>query len=400
MIESGDQLRDQLCVDVLGEAIGFLESALERFVAGDYTSSFGLVGTSSFGLVGTTAFWIREEDSAVSCVSFSCVRDLLLRCEQMLVSVQHCDSLSCRWICSQLLSAVRFNRDLDLVLYYCFPTLRIFPDNKFCRDTLVTVHRTLSSSIADGRQLRLKRLAPTSFTGKLALQRLAAVVLRIRSTTGITAPSSVCTRRAEKFVMNGISSSRLTHRIMVKRLATSPHDPLGITDSACKNQLVMVSVQYGPFNTYIPIRSTTIDSIGYPRKKASGESSTTKHRLLHASGPHPILPPNDPNRVGKRVKVRRLSCIVSMMFRVVRTNQYNQDLGLIHSTNCNHLKSPNEGSSIDHQVTIHLHAQNITMFPTNEMWYFASQMLSSSGVLILILMAQSTRNEFRIHSDY
>ncbi|KZV38591.1 hypothetical protein F511_09342 [Dorcoceras hygrometricum] len=32
----------------------------------------------------------------------------------------------------------------------------------------------------------------------------------------------------------------------------------GITDSACKNQLVMVSVQYGPFNTYIPIRSTTI----------------------------------------------------------------------------------------------------------------------------------------------
>ncbi|KZV50412.1 hypothetical protein F511_08063 [Dorcoceras hygrometricum] len=50
----------------------------------------------------------------------------------------------------------------------------------------------------------------------------------------------------------------LAHRIMVKRLATSPHDPLGITDSACKNQLVVVSVQYGPFNTYIPIRSTTI----------------------------------------------------------------------------------------------------------------------------------------------
>ncbi|KZV25900.1 pyruvate dehydrogenase kinase [Dorcoceras hygrometricum] len=45
---------------------------------------------------------------------------------------------------------------------------------------------------------------------------------------------------------------------MVKRLATSPHDPLGITDSACKKQLVMVSVQYVPFNTNIPIRSTTI----------------------------------------------------------------------------------------------------------------------------------------------
>ncbi|KZV20842.1 hypothetical protein F511_39963 [Dorcoceras hygrometricum] len=44
----------------------------------------------------------------------------------------------------------------------------------------------------------------------------------------------------------------LAQRIMVKRLATSPHD------SACKNQLVVVSTQYGPFNTYIPIRSTTI----------------------------------------------------------------------------------------------------------------------------------------------
>ncbi|KZV38358.1 hypothetical protein F511_22107 [Dorcoceras hygrometricum] len=73
--------------------------------------------------------------------------------------------------------------------------------------------------------------------------------------------------------------------------------------------------------------------------------------------------------------------------------QYNQDLGLIHSTNGNHLESPNEGSSIDHQVTIYLHAQNITMFPTNETWYFASQILvSSSGGLILILTAQSTRN--------
>ncbi|KZV23089.1 hypothetical protein F511_16319 [Dorcoceras hygrometricum] len=38
------------------------------------------------------------------------------------------------------------------------------------------------------------------------------------------------------------------------------------------------------------------DSIGYPCMTASGESSTTKHRLLHASGPHPIPPPNDPKR--------------------------------------------------------------------------------------------------------
>ncbi|KZV44750.1 hypothetical protein F511_34680 [Dorcoceras hygrometricum] len=120
------------------------------------------------------------------------------------------------------------------------------------------------------------------------------------------------------------------------------------------------------------------DSIGYPRMSASGESSTTMHRLLHASGSHPIPPPDDP-----------------------KTNQYNQDLGLIHSTNGNHLESPNEGSSVRYQVTIHLHAQNIKMFPINETWYFTSQMLvSSSGGLILILTVQSTRNQFRIHFDY
>ncbi|KZV19677.1 hypothetical protein F511_35174 [Dorcoceras hygrometricum] len=53
-------------------------------------------------------------------------------------------------------------------------------------------------------------------------------------------------------------NSGLAQRIMVKRLATSPHDPLGITDSAYKNQSVVVSVKYGPFNPYITIRSTTI----------------------------------------------------------------------------------------------------------------------------------------------
>ncbi|KZV56777.1 hypothetical protein F511_19171 [Dorcoceras hygrometricum] len=64
----------------------------------------------------------------------------------------------------------------------------------------------------------------------------------------------------------------LAHRIMVKRLATSPHDPLCITDSACKNQLVMVSVQYGPFNTYIPIRSTTIGTSGNQAGQSGGST--------------------------------------------------------------------------------------------------------------------------------
>ncbi|KZV48342.1 hypothetical protein F511_24448 [Dorcoceras hygrometricum] len=144
-------------------------------------------------------------------------------------------------------------------------------------------------------------------------------------------------------------------RIIVITVGARHKCQQGITDSAYKNQLVVVSIQYGPFNPYIPIRSTTIGksrvakdsiamhtswrsnrdiasvtSIGYPRMSAIGESSTTMHRLLHASGSHPIPPPNDPK--------------------------------IIHSTNVNHLESPNEGSSIDHQVTIYLHAQNITMY--------------------------------------
>ncbi|KZV38342.1 hypothetical protein F511_22544 [Dorcoceras hygrometricum] len=165
-------------------------------------------------------------------------------------------------------------------------------------------------------------------------------------------------------------------------------DPQWFRDTASRGPTTIVAPE-SQFRTC----ASDHDNIGYPRMSASGESSTTMHRLLHASGCHPIPPPNDPKGVSKRVKVRRLSCRVSMTFRVLRTNQYNQDLGLIHSTNGNHLESPNEGSSIDHQVIIYLHAQNITMFPTNETWYFASQILfSSSGDLILILTVQSTRN--------
>ncbi|KZV54028.1 thioredoxin family protein [Dorcoceras hygrometricum] len=141
-------------------------------------------------------------------------------------------------------------------------------------------------------------------------------------------------------------------------------DPQWFRDTASRGPTTIVAPE-SQFRTC----PSDHDSIGYPRMSASGESSTTMHRLLNASGSHPIPPPDDP-----------------------KTNQYNQDLGLIHSTNGNHLESPNEGSSIDHQVTIYLHAQNITMFPTNQTWYFASHILvSSSGGLILILTAQSTR---------
>ncbi|KZV26650.1 hypothetical protein F511_15815 [Dorcoceras hygrometricum] len=137
------------------------------------------------------------------------------------------------------------------------------------------------------------------------------------------------------------------HRIMVKRLATSPHVPLGITDSACKNQLVVVSVQYGLFNTYIPIRSTTIgksrvarDPIAMHTSWRSNSDIASVTRQTHLPKTHPVLWSEIYNTIISsdsigypRIKVRHLSCRVSMTFRVVRNNQYNQDLGLIHSTN-------------------------------------------------------------------
>ncbi|KZV30341.1 guanosine nucleotide diphosphate dissociation inhibitor 2-like [Dorcoceras hygrometricum] len=131
---------------------------------------------------------------------------------------------------------------------------------------------------------------------------------------------------------------------MVKLLATSLHAPLGITDSACKNQLVVVIVQYGPFNPYIPIRSTTIGKSRVARDPITMHTSWRSNSDI--------------------ASVTR----VSMKFRVVRTNQYNQDLGLIHSTNGNHLESPNEGSSIDHQIFLALEKLLYTLekSPPNE----------------------------------
>ncbi|KZV17912.1 hypothetical protein F511_13425 [Dorcoceras hygrometricum] len=114
--------------------------------------------------------------------------------------------------------------------------------------------------------LASRRLTPTSFTRKPALQTVGGGRSSIRSTTGFKTPSTCVTLNGSGIQLAvgpqplWLRNHNFGHaqRIMVKRLATSPHDPLGITDSACKNQLVVVSVQYGPFNTYIPIISTTI----------------------------------------------------------------------------------------------------------------------------------------------
>ncbi|KZV30792.1 hypothetical protein F511_34570 [Dorcoceras hygrometricum] len=247
--------------------------------------------------------------------------------------------------------------------------------------------------------LHIVEQAPGSdqFHEEIGTSTVGGCLLLIRSTTGITTPSSVCTTKLDESFTDGISSSRWSEQVQPRQEAA--HGGRRVRGGGREGG----RGEGGGGYSLGFCESCCIDNValGYPCTKASGESSTMKHRLLHASGTHPIPPPVDPNKVGKRVKVNHLSRRVSMTFRVMRANLYNQDLGLIHSTNGNHLESPNEGSSIDHQVTIHLHAQNITMFPTNETWYFTSQMLVSSPVgLILILTAQSNRNEFRIHSDY
>ncbi|KZV50964.1 urea carboxylase [Dorcoceras hygrometricum] len=90
-----------------------------------------------------------------------------------------------------------------------------------------------------------------------------------------------------------------------------------------------------------------------------------------------------------------------MTFRVVRTNQYNQDLGLIHSTNGNHLENPNEGSSIDHQVTIYLHDQNITMFPTNETcWWICVRVSAGCSAGVDVNAGQLSCSSKRKHRRF
>ncbi|KZV22809.1 hypothetical protein F511_34275 [Dorcoceras hygrometricum] len=67
-------------------------------------------------------------------------------------------------------------------------------------------------------------------------------------------------------------------------------DPQWFRDTASRGPTTIVAPE-SQFRTC----PSDHDSIGYPRMSASGESSTTMHRLLHASGSHPIPPPNDPN---------------------------------------------------------------------------------------------------------
>ncbi|KZV58660.1 testis-expressed sequence 2 protein-like [Dorcoceras hygrometricum] len=81
---------------------------------------------------------------------------------------------------------------------------------------------------------------------EIALQQLNSSGPSIRSTTGISVPSWFALENQRKFC---------ERNLLVEIVRTNSN---GITSSAFKNQLVMVSVQYGPFNSNIPIESTII----------------------------------------------------------------------------------------------------------------------------------------------
>ncbi|KZV55796.1 hypothetical protein F511_26613 [Dorcoceras hygrometricum] len=141
------------------------------------------------------------------------------------------------------------------------------------RDVVVGVHRIVTL-------LASRRLAPTSFTRKPALQTVGGGRSSIRSMIGIKTPSSACTRRTDEFSTDGKSSARWPEQ--VRRRGGGAW----VADGR------RVGWPRGEVGGRVCVEA----SIGYPRMKASGESSTTKHRLLHASEPHPIPPPNDPKR--------------------------------------------------------------------------------------------------------
>ncbi|KZV16208.1 oligopeptide transporter 2-like [Dorcoceras hygrometricum] len=135
----------------------------------------------------------------------------------------------------------------------------------------------------------------------------------VRSTTGNKNPPSVCTRRADEFFHGrnhlektiGISPITAAARRRGGGGAAAvrwSRERGGACEYLCDPKWFRDTASRGPTTIVIPksqfrICPTDHDSIGYPRMKASGESSTTKHRLLHASGLHPIPPPNDPKKM-------------------------------------------------------------------------------------------------------
>ncbi|KZV53975.1 hypothetical protein F511_37038 [Dorcoceras hygrometricum] len=147
------------------------------------------------------------------------------------------------------------------------------------------------------------------FYEEIGTSTVGGFVLIIRSTTGIRIPSSVCTRKLDEDFMDGISSPERSERDFRRRRRAAEASAAGgdggggggeerkekyklksFWDTAIRGLTTFVTPK--PHFRTNPLDH---DSIGYPRTMASGESSTTKHRILHASGPHPTMPPDDPN---------------------------------------------------------------------------------------------------------
>ncbi|KZV33517.1 hypothetical protein F511_08597 [Dorcoceras hygrometricum] len=98
-------------------------------------------------------------------------------------------------------------------------------------------------------------------------------------------------------------NSGLAHRIMVRVSSNiAPRSPRSTTIGKSRVAIDPIAMRTS-WRSNSDIASVT--SIGYPRMSASGESSTTMHRLQHASGSHPIPPPNDPKqRKNKNLEYR------------------------------------------------------------------------------------------------
>ncbi|KZV37027.1 hypothetical protein F511_15269 [Dorcoceras hygrometricum] len=75
-------------------------------------------------------------------------------------------------------------------------------------------------------------------------------------------------------------------------------------------------------------------SIGYPRMSACGESSTTMHRLLHASGSHPIPPPNDPKLVALSSSSLGLSIDTSLETGVIEFEEHEVVAVFVYLRDC------------------------------------------------------------------
>ncbi|KZV25067.1 hypothetical protein F511_03557 [Dorcoceras hygrometricum] len=139
-------------------------------------------------------------------------------------------------------------------------------------------------------------------TQKKAKGYAAQIGVLLKSIPAITIGEGVSFQASKILSMKTINTYIATNQTIDARGQTEEQGMASeaIVKRKSKSKKKSVSTDDTPVEVIAEIagskkRPATEDSIGYPCMKASGESSTTKHRLLHASGPHPIPPPNDPN---------------------------------------------------------------------------------------------------------